>query len=269
VNVYNNNNKRGMEALAHARGRYTPLQMRDLELLLQLGYTGELSEAAFHSLSGMLSSDYLRSFVARDAYTSSVSWAVHTEEWQEDLRKLVARLTSRTYPAVLEIGAGRGLLGAPMRKRGLKWVCTDIDPALGSDVQKMGALIAVRSYLGEIDVVFASWIPYEAEWDLELANLCADNGLPLVIVGESGGGCTGSEALWGYRSFSDRYDDEGDEIPEEDLPELPERRFKIEYVGELMPGFRDVPQWDGIRDHTYCALPEKGSTCPLRGGWGL
>jgi len=127
---------------------------------------------------------------------------------------------------------------------------------VNGNVVGMDALAAVGNF-PRIDAVFASWIPYEQPWDRELANLCADKNVPLVIIGEGGGGCTGSDDFWGYRAYSDEYDDEGDPIPEELLPKLPERRYDVTCADSLVTNFRDVPQWDGIHDHTYFTTRKK------------
>ncbi len=100
----------------------------------------------------------------------------------------------------------------------------------------MEAVEAVKTH--QPDVVFASWIPYlDKGIDYEIACM----GIPMLIVGEGWGGCTGSKKFWGPYSHDD------DDVS---------RPYQIAYMYDCCPEFRDVPSWDGIHDHTYCVIPE-------------
>jgi hypothetical protein len=188
----------------------------------------------------------------RGIYTSNVSWAVFTSEWIEAMTQVLGHLSQGTR--VLEVCAGNGILTGPMTKRGFEWIATDIEPWGTADYKpiKSGALDAVKAY--KPDVVFWSWWPYimpEGRYgdegepidkpqplheDHHLVKHCWENSIPIVFVGESSGGCTGSESLWGG----------------------PWSIQSLSYSDPLsLPGeFPDVPNWDGIHDSTFVIQPK-------------
>jgi hypothetical protein len=90
------------------------------------------------------------------------------------------------------------------------------------------------------EIVFASWIPYqEVEFDYEIA--CSK--IPMLIVGECNGGCTGSQKFWGTHTF------DGHEWLSDDVP----RPYDICKTPDW---FKDLPSWPGIHDYTYIVVPE-------------
>jgi len=190
------------------------------EQIINPALRGELTEG--HAKPYMRS---FESYFLRELFCRKVSWAVFTKEWMESLSRF---LIASGYRNVLEVCAGRGLLAQHMLTvcPEIIWTATDRDPVdkgPGSPVIQMDAIEAVKLY--RPDVVFASWIPYESTLDRELAQL----GVPCIFVGEGFGGCTGSEVFWaeqdGYRVF------------------------------EMPPDFKDLPQWNGIHDYTFCTMP--------------
>ena len=111
-------------------------------------------------------------------------------------------------------------------------------------IEVCGALdvVKVRLKAGDVDVVFYSWWPPddEKEEDYLLACACMEAGVPLLLVGESRGGCTGSDRFWSGR--------------------LPIRRLaEVVAEGSAQAGaeFVDVAQWDGCGDLTWCVLPKQ------------
>jgi len=86
----------------------------------------------------------------------------------------------------------------------------------------MDAMSALRKF--NPDIIFASWIPYGLSLDYELASL----DIPMILISEGYGGCTGSEMIW----------DEG----------LADYNNVLD---EIYPNLHDVPQWYGIHDRTY------------------
>lgn len=155
-------------------------------------------------------------YFARDVYAAEVSWAVYTTEYIDSLARLLEG------KKVLEVASGRGVIQPIMRERGIEWVSTDAAPPSGEDhVIQMNAEQAIEAY-PDVDVVFASWLPYGAQWDIKLLRK-----LPLIIVGESGGGMTGGDDFW--------------EMVEHLKTFEPAERFEW---------FTDVSQWRGIHDVT-------------------
>lgn len=189
-----------------------PHVWRQLEMVIEAALRGELTERQFRSLVG---ADHMAAFAMREVFCRRVSWSVMTAEWIQDVAQMLKG------QRVLEIGAGRGILGKVMPAlTGAEWICTDLNPPEGADhVVRMRANPAVDRF--KPDVVFASWVPYRSTLDYQMARR-----LPCVFVGESGG-CTGSRLFW-----------------EGDAP------YRIEY-----PDIQKVPQWPGMHDHTFCTFP--------------
>lgn len=181
--------------------------------------------------------EYRRNHILRDGVVKH-SWVVVVKEWLDSLEKLTRG------KAVLEVCAGSGLVSALMRKRNCDWVATD--KGVGKNnrykmisnghVVEMEAMDAVSRF--KPDVLFVSWIDYESELDCELAEL----GLPMILVGERWGGCTGSDKFW------EKY---GESIIDAD---------KFDW-------FVDIPQWDAIHDYTslvhwdFVARKSDGCVC--------
>lgn len=198
-----------------------------LNQLIEDAKKGTMTVDAFNSFfSGWGLS--LQSINYRGWFRNQVGFAVITKEYLDSLARF---LKERNTTRVVEVCAGRGFLQAPMRQRGIDWVCTDIDPT-NDTVLKMGALEAVTEL--KPDLIFASWISYKSELDYELACL----GIPMLIVGEGCGGCTGSLKFWGEHPW--------DASEEERLEDI-----KTPYDTCGMPEyFQDVLNWEGIRDFT-------------------
>ena len=202
----------------------TPSDIAKIRSLVEAGLRGTLTEAEFYQLAGG-PFGMTNSFLYRDVYAQVVSWAVLTAEYLNSVERLL-----RPY-RVVEVCAGVGTLGRLMRARGLDWTTTDEGP-VNDTVKKCDALAAVSIFKPE--VVFASWIPYGSPLDGQLAEMVAERHIPMVVIGEGNGGCTGSDALY------------ADDVP-----------WEIHSLGwgDAVPWFKDVPQWSGIHDHTQLVMP--------------
>ena len=128
----------------------------------------------------------------------------------------------------------------------MDWTATDSEPVTG-DVVQMDAIEAVRHYQPEVIVV--SWVPYGSDLDARLAELAGELGIPLILIGEGHGGCTGSNEFWnrGREVYWDEDTDE--EIENESLD------WHIHAVCSLFDWFSDVPVWSGIHDYTSIVMP--------------
>ena len=192
-----------------------------LERLMMELRAGELREWDFKRFNNMSAS------VDRETFTRLCSWAVYTKEWINSLTKLLQG------KRIVEVCAGRGVLAPIMEKRRFDWTCTDPYPPKGvTHVLEKGSVEAANEL--RPDVIFASWIPMDVEFDYELAQM----GFPMVIVGEGWGGCTGGKKFWGNAY------DEDDGIP---------RNYEML---DAPRWFRDVPSWFGIHDYTRLVIPK-------------
>jgi hypothetical protein len=217
---------------------YTEMQNRDgalvrdepaLRRLVAHGADGTLTEELFHTLA---TATDMGSFPGRTYsytrhdyrffYCREVSWAVYTVEYMQALAQAI-----RPGERVVEVGAGRGMLGLHMPRylpERATWICTDILPPAGAGhVLKFDAFEAVEQF--KPDVVFASWAPYQDDMDMRLARM-----VPCIFIGEGNGGCTGSEGFWS---------------------EAERKRYTIcdAFLRD------DVPRWTGLNDSTFRTFP--------------
>ena len=203
---------------------------------------GRMTKRMFESFAH---ADRYGGYERRNNYAKAVSWSAYTSEFIDSLAKIVRG------KKVLEVCAGNGVLGPIMRSRGIEWISTDEDPLSNHYIVKksvsdtgtvrMDAITAIRTY--RPDIVFASWIPYESDLDTKIM----EERIPMILVGEGYGGCTGCQEFWGHGKYN--YDteeyDNGKEID-----------YTIERAVDKFPGFQDVTQWDGIHDQTYIVTPK-------------
>lgn len=99
----------------------------------------------------------------------------------------------------------------------------------GSAADSCDASNCAPSDHSELCVFYSWWSRAEVDEDFLVASECLEHGVPLVLVGEGPGGCTGSSMFWSS------------------VPARP--------LTELEPAFEDVPRWDGCSDRTWCVLP--------------
>ena len=221
-----------------------------LEPLLRRARDGLMTEAEAVSLAnGQLASNLFaeraadtRAFrdlnhaatLSRAVYQSCVSWFLFSAEWL-DAFALVLR--SAGIRRVLEVGAGCGILAAPMRRRGLAWHTTDAHPSRSEladedPPEAIDALAAIGARGDHVQAIFWSWWPRGDPGDAAIAAACACRRLPALCVGEGVGGCTGSAEFW---------ERPGVRI----LAELSMRESDLVGV--------DVPRWPGVQDRTWVA----------------
>jgi hypothetical protein len=122
--------------------------------------------------------------------------------WHEDLLRGLSEHLVRRYPSasegdIIEVGAGDGSLAHWLRMRGI--------PALGSDDGSWGLVPrfpVIRQTFAEAlrahpKVVICSWMPYGKDWTgAFMACRSVDE---YILIGESHGGCCGSDKTWGER----------------------------------------------------------------------
>ena len=208
-------------------------------------------------------------------WSERVSWCVFSAPWLDSLATLLHALLGQTgQRRVVEVCAGGGILVGPMRSRGLDWLATDIKPRAGgaASVAEAGALDAVRSLAPCI--CFWSWWSNKAmpsapapcavndgdldsdaapmPEDFRVVEYCMQHQIPVVFVGESEGGLTGSAALWrGPWSI---------QTAGEVMATRPPGGIDAEAEPEPeAPTFVDVPRWTGFNDRTFVILPPRAA----------
>ena len=178
---------------------------------------GTLTAAEFDDLNS------LHDYRDRDTFVRHASWHVPTVEWLDAMAKELEGAR------VLEVAAGRGLLGPLMRARGLRWICTDAEPPEPLHdwhpcrPVEMDAVAAAATL--DHDVIFWGWWPYGGpDDDCQVAEMTLTGGKRLYVVGEDSGGCNGS----------DRWTED----------------FTCPYRMECLSYIR-TPSWYGIHDNTW------------------
>jgi len=96
--------------------------------------------------------------------------------------------------AVLEIGAGKGLLARAVHDLlpGVRWIATDIKPATPNTfypVEQLDHREALAKY--PTDILAMCWPAYNEDWTHETLELF--QGKYVIYIGEDEHGCTGSE----------------------------------------------------------------------------
>lgn len=207
------------------------------QTLIEKAKSGTLTEAEFLELAELEASPFggsrPKSFTPpyfdriiffdtmRSKFRLHVAFAIYTVEYLDSLARLLAGLR------VHEVCARNGILQPLMTARGIDWTCSDIDPQ-ADHVEAMDALEAVKR--NRPDVVFASWIDWGLDLDQRLATL-----VPCVFVVEPCAGTT-------HEGFLD---------PDSKPYEVTD----IRDIG----WFRDVPNWNHVRDFTVRTIPRRGS----------
>lgn len=243
------------EALADLEKKgCSPHGLQVVSDLFEKAQSGQLTKADLDKVLNNTSEKDSMSFVlhisARDTYTQHLSWGVYTKDYMDDLAKLMRTLSGKEAPKVLEVCAGQGLLGPHMASRGLHWCCTDVKQRQ-PHVQPLSAKEALEEYADQdLDIVFASWIPWQADIDLLIAKeWVLKHHKPFVFLGEGGGEycCTGSKEFWAPTI---------DAYGRKTLYSRP--AYEISSVDNHDPDFRDVPRWIGMCDSTFVVLDRSG-----------
>jgi len=175
--------------------------------------------------------------VARAWWITRVGFLIPTDAWLDSLARAYGALG---ISEVLEVGAPRPMLAKPMRERGIVWSCVDLEP-IELGVTRRDGVEAAREFAGPGRGLFCSWPPLGDRLDLDLALV----GLPLLILGEACGGCTGSMALHANADAG---------------------VFALEEASDVWTGFVDPPIWFGLHDRTW-VVADQAMLNASRGRW--
>lgn len=200
------------------------------KVLGELLIAGNLSKKdflPFKNFDSIRRNPFMRVLDVRQYVVQVFSWFVFTTEFLDSLAKLVKN------KRVVEVAAQYGYLKPLMESRGCKeWISTDIKPRKFW-VTPYRATPAVEKF--KPDVIFASWIPYGSTLDMWLAN----TRVPMIMVGEGWGGCTGSGDFWSAACDLDRDD-----------VDCTGKDWTVQQPSNVVDDWTDVSQWWGLRDFT-------------------
>jgi hypothetical protein len=102
--------------------------------------------------------------------------------------------TVKPYGPILEVAAGKGVLGRLLTAAGVDCISTDSDPwDNAQNVQQMTGQEALAAYPDRN--VLCAWPGYGSSWLTELLSTFRP-GQHLLLIGEGYGGCTGDDALF-------------------------------------------------------------------------
>lgn len=124
---------------------------------------------------------------------------IFTKELVDELATFIIKEFGQSAK-VIEACAGDGRLTKALQDKGLNIV--GVDTRIRKDITYPG-FISNRDALSCIqtvkpDVIIASWIEYGSKLDIDLVM----TGIPLIIIGETHGGCTGSSDFWEREDFT-------------------------------------------------------------------
>lgn len=136
-------------------------------------------------------------------------WANYHYVWQflnlEFIQELANKIRKIAPDTILEVGAGRGLLGKYLGEELNREIITtddyswwekdridDVASLENNVVIKMDYKEAIETY--SPDLIIVSWIPYKKEWVKDFREYGSVKGY--IIIGEYRGGCTGNDNDW-------------------------------------------------------------------------
>jgi len=178
-----------------------------------------------------LARDFVERHKQREIMTTKYNmWALVDLVWT---KKLADELEGMKC---LEIAAGSGWLSKALSTHDVDIITTELTPdksyiewvkdkpvRANIDIEKLSAEDAVNKYAKDIDCLICSWPPYSPGESgvltrsiRHLKKLNID--IPIVYIGEEGGGCTDSDDLWD----------------------------EVDIVSEI-----NIPSWDCIHDNCY------------------
>jgi len=177
--------------------------MEDAVKLLSLGkIPAKIEDMSDYLFSGD-DNNWLVNQTYRETFTKRFNmWAIVDLDWTE---KLAGRLKGKRC---LEVAAGFGWLSKALNHHGVNIVATSMRPTKGHICDTHGDLVfpvldmdaydAVEKFVDNFDVLICSWPPYKDP----ILNECIEylskykRDVPIIYIGESCGGCTGSDEMW-------------------------------------------------------------------------
>jgi len=116
----------------------------------------------------------------------------------------------KDYRVVVEVGAGNGRLSHFLRERlpECNIIATDngsweIEPLY--PVEQIDVAEALEKYKPEI--VISCWMPYTHDWTPMFR--ASDGLIGYILIGETDGGCCGSDKTWGFCEEKPEYEEDG------------------------------------------------------------
>lgn len=113
---------------------------------------------------------------------------------------------------ILDPMAGKGFFVKAMREQGVKTIGTDdkswksqLDD---SQIENIDAVESLKKYGNQVDHVVLAWSPLENDIDNQLYKTIKQDypHITIILIGESQGGCTGSDNFW--QSYEEDYEND-------------------------------------------------------------
>lgn len=138
----------------------------------------------------------------RDAYIKKYGFFLVCKESIEALKSYIGNRK------VLEVMGGTGYLSRCLSDAGVNIICSDTNEWKNTgdfvrswkevswyNVEEAEAMTALYNHR-DVDVVLVSWPPYCDDTDVSILYCCEQHGKTLIYIGESEGGCTGSDEFF-------------------------------------------------------------------------
>jgi hypothetical protein len=100
---------------------------------------------------------------------------------------------------LLDPMAGNGFAAKALREAGVRTVASDNHSwEISSGIENLDALESLKKYGEKISHLLISWAPYTSNIDVQLLREIRKNypHITIINIGESRGGCTGSDEFW-------------------------------------------------------------------------
>ncbi len=129
---------------------------------------------------------------------------IFTREFVDNLSSFIEKKFGKNVK-IVEVCAGDGRLSKALKEKGFNIIAVDNrsrqNPDETSDIEYPDFVIndSALNYIknNKPELILASWIEFQDNLDIKLV----ETGIPLIIIGEASGGCTGTSKFWERKDF--------------------------------------------------------------------
>ena len=148
--------------------------------------------------------EYLEQYELVSFFRDTGYWGAATQFFANEVAEVLDNDTR-----ILDPFAGVGWMVKAFREAGLNVHGTDsYDWLTSQSVEPLDALDSVGKYGQTATHILLSWVPYGSAIDVDVVNAARELNpeIEFIYVGESRGGCTGSEHLWDLVKITRNFD---------------------------------------------------------------